>query len=44
MNYKKDKKTILWATDEYAFVLTGVGDITEEEVLKMAKSVAVSGN
>lgn len=44
MNYKKDKKTIIWATGEYAFVLTGVGDITEEEVLKMAKSVAVSGN
>lgn len=44
MNYKKDKKTVIWATDEYAFVLTGVGDITEEEVLKMAKSVAVSGN
>lgn len=44
MNYKKDKKTVIWATNEYAFVVTGFGDITEEEVLKAARSVVPSEN
>ena len=39
LNYKKKKKTIIWATDEYVFTVTGVGNISAEELLKVAKSV-----
>lgn len=41
MNYKKNKKTIIWATNEYAFVLAHVGNISEEELLKVARSVSM---
>ena len=39
LNNKKKKKTIIWATDEYVFTVTGVGNISAEELLKVAKSV-----
>lgn len=39
LNYTKKKKTIIWATYEYVFTVSGVGDISEEELLKVAKSV-----
>ncbi len=39
LNYKKKKKTIIWATDEYVFTVAGVGNISAEELLKVAKSV-----
>ena len=39
LNYAKKKKTIIWATDEYVFTVSGVGDISEEELLKVAKSI-----
>ena len=39
MNYRRGKKTIIWATNEYSFVLTDFGDISEEEMLKVARSV-----
>ena len=39
LNYKKKKKTIIWATDEYVFTVAGVGDISVEELLKVAESV-----
>lgn len=33
------EKTIIWATDEYVFTVTGVGNISAEELLKVAKNV-----
>lgn len=39
LNYKRGKKTIIWATNEYSFVLTNFGDLSEEEMLKVARSV-----
>lgn len=41
MNYKKNKKTLIWATNEYAFVMAHVGNISEEEILKVARSVSM---
>lgn len=41
MNYKKNKKSIIWATNEYAFTVHGNGKVTEEELLKVARSVSI---
>lgn len=41
MNYKKNKQTLIWATNEYSFVIAHVGSISEEELLKVARSVSM---
>lgn len=39
LNYKKKKKTVIWATNEYVFQVSGVGNIRTEDLLKVAESV-----
>lgn len=40
LNYEKDKKSLIWATNEYSFMVHGTGEISKEEVLKIARSMA----
>ena len=39
LNYKKKKKTSRRPTGKYVFTVAGVGNISAEELLKVAKSV-----
>lgn len=40
LNYKKDKKSLIWATNEYSFTVHGTGEISKEDILKIARSMA----
>lgn len=39
LNKSKKKKTVIWATNDYVFVISAYGEIDEKELIRMAESV-----
>lgn len=43
LNHKKKKISLVWATNEYIFDLHGEGNVSKEELIKVAESVSPTG-
>lgn len=40
MNYKKEKILLLWSTEDYTFCISMNGNVSTDEIVKMARSLA----